>query len=111
METMQLKYGAAAKEAKCFITSAVGFDCIPADVGAALAVSAMHDKGLKPHTVDSFLIIDWGPAGACGHFATLCALPPSVPPLTPPLNPPCTPCAPQNLVFWATFHLFFLHGM
>lgn len=70
-----MKYGAAAKEAGCFITTAVGFDCIPADVGAAIACSTMLDSGLQPHTVDSFLVLDWGPAGSCGHFATLCAPP------------------------------------
>ena len=75
MEVMQVKYGAAAKETGCFITSAVGFDCIPADVGAAVACSTMVERGLQPHTVDSFLFLDWGPAGSCGHFATLCAHP------------------------------------
>ena len=72
-----MKYGAAAEQAGCFITSAVGFDCIPADVGAAVACSAMVDRGLQPHTVDSYLVLDWGPAGSCGHFATLCAPPPA----------------------------------
>ena len=75
MERMQLKYDAPAKEAGCLIASAVGFDCIPAEVGAALATQAMARKGLTPYTIDSYLLLDWGPAGACGHYATLCALP------------------------------------
>lgn len=71
MERIQLKYHAAAQEAGCLIASAVGFDCVPADVGAAQAVQAMARKGLTPHTVDSYLLMEWGPAGICGHFATL----------------------------------------
>lgn len=71
MERMQLKYDAPARQAGCLIASAIGFDCIPADVGAAQAVQAMARRGLTPHTVDSYLLMDWGPAGICGHFATL----------------------------------------
>ena len=36
-------------------------------------MQAMARKGLTPHTVDSYLLLDWGPAGACGHYATLYA--------------------------------------
>ena len=36
MERMQLKYDAHAREAGCLIVSAVGFDCIPAELGAAM---------------------------------------------------------------------------
>jgi len=33
METMQLKYNKAAKEAGIYIVSACGFDCVPSDLG------------------------------------------------------------------------------
>ena len=67
---MQLKYSKAAEAAGCFIISAAGFDCIPAELGAAKCCAALQANGLTPHRVVSRLTLDWGPAGMAGHYAT-----------------------------------------
>jgi Saccharopine dehydrogenase NADP binding domain len=70
MERMQLEYHDAARASGCFVVSAAGFDCIPAEVGAALCCDALAAQGDTPHHVDSRLTLDWGTAGMVGHFAT-----------------------------------------
>lgn len=70
MERIQLRYHETAKKRGCFVASAIGFDCIPAEVGAALCADAIARHSATPHHVESVLSLDWGPAGAKGHFAT-----------------------------------------
>jgi short subunit dehydrogenase-like uncharacterized protein len=72
MENMQLKYNDEALAKGCFITSAVGFDCVPAEIGAALCAGALAREAGTPHHIESVLTLHWGSHGAAGHYATLC---------------------------------------
>lgn len=91
MERVQLRYHATAQERGAIVVSALGFDCVAAEVGATLCATALaahaaqpaategSDGGQSagpqwaPHRVESRVTLEWGPAGFCGHFATLCA--------------------------------------
>jgi hypothetical protein len=74
MESMQLKYHDAALAKGCFAASAVGFDCVAAEIGAALCAEALARNAGTPHHIESVLTLGWGRHGAAGHFATLCGL-------------------------------------
>jgi hypothetical protein len=71
MENMQLKYNSVALAKGCFIASAVGFDCVPAEIGAALCAEALAREAGTPHHIESVLTLNWGPQGTAGHYATL----------------------------------------
>ena len=70
MEATQLRHGHEAAERGVFVVSAVGFDCVPAEVGAHCCIAALLARGATPHCVHSFLHLTYGPAGASAHFAT-----------------------------------------
>ena len=77
IEKCELDYGGedglAAKN-ECFVVSGCGFDSIPCYLGTLHNQETMREKGLIPSSVESFLTIKSGPAGAAGHYATWEAL-------------------------------------
>lgn len=56
MEAAAFKFGEAAKQKGCFITSACGFDSVVADLGTLYTQAKFSPSGL-PATVESFLSI------------------------------------------------------
>jgi short subunit dehydrogenase-like uncharacterized protein len=70
MERMVFQCGRAARDAGCFMASAIGFDCMPAEIGADAALRLMADRSLIPHSVHSYLSFDWGPNGAAANYGT-----------------------------------------
>uniref|UniRef100_A0A1D2AGE7 Saccharopine dehydrogenase NADP binding domain-containing protein n=1 Tax=Auxenochlorella protothecoides TaxID=3075 RepID=A0A1D2AGE7_AUXPR len=69
MERIELEYGEAAETAGVLITSALGFDCVPADVGTQSAASLFKPPA-RCTWVESFVSIHAGEAGLGGNFAT-----------------------------------------
>ena len=70
MERMQLKYHDAAVATGALVACSLGFDCMPAEIGAARCCDFLEARRHTPHHVDSRLTLSWGDAGICGHFAT-----------------------------------------
>ncbi|KAF4099677.1 saccharopine dehydrogenase b [Onychostoma macrolepis] len=67
LEGIQLKYHSKAQENGVYIIGSCGFDSIPADMG--ILYTQDHFKGTLT-AVESFLTINTGPEGGCGHDAT-----------------------------------------
>ncbi|XP_077591633.1 saccharopine dehydrogenase b isoform X1 [Stigmatopora nigra] len=67
LERMQFEYHTKALEKGVYIIGSCGFDSIPADLGILYTQS--HFKGTLT-AVESFLTINSGPKGSCGHDAT-----------------------------------------
>jgi short subunit dehydrogenase-like uncharacterized protein len=71
MELAELNYHERAKLAGVLIVPSCGFDSVPADVGVSFARETMRAGGATATAVESYLSIRGGPAGLCGHYATL----------------------------------------
>ncbi|TRY99802.1 hypothetical protein DNTS_014875, partial [Danionella cerebrum] len=67
LEGIQLNYHSAAQENAVFIIGSCGFDSIPADMG--IIYTQNHFKGTLT-AVESFLTVNTGPEGGCGHDTT-----------------------------------------
>ncbi|XP_042602696.1 saccharopine dehydrogenase-like oxidoreductase isoform X2 [Cyprinus carpio] len=67
LEGIQLKYHSKAQENDVYIIGSCGFDSVPADMG--ILYTQVHFKGTLT-AVESFLTINTGPEGGCGHDAT-----------------------------------------
>lgn len=70
MERMELKYGDEATKQNVLIVPCCGFDSIPADVGAMVAVDTMRQSGYLCTAVESYFTVTGGTAGFRGHYAT-----------------------------------------
>jgi short subunit dehydrogenase-like uncharacterized protein len=69
IEKVELEYNEKAKQAGCYIASAVGFDSIPGDVGAFWTVSQFHPPA-RCTVIETFISIHGGSTGFQGHFPT-----------------------------------------
>nr|XP_057920503.1 saccharopine dehydrogenase b [Doryrhamphus excisus] len=67
LESMQLQYHTKALDRGVYVIGSCGFDSIPADLG--IIYTQTHFKGTLT-AVESFLTINCGPQGTCGHDAT-----------------------------------------
>jgi len=69
IERMEFEYGPAARAAGCYVTSAVGFDSVPCDVGAHWT-STLFKPPSRCTMIDTFIFLRGGAAGVKGHFPT-----------------------------------------
>lgn len=69
IERMEFEYDAKAREAGCYVASAVGFDSVPGDVGA-LWTSSLFTPPARCTTVETFISLKGGPSGIQGHYPT-----------------------------------------
>lgn len=69
MEKIELEFHEAAVAAGVLVTSALGFDCVPVDVGTQLAASLFKSPA-RCTWVESFVSIHAGRPGLGGNFAT-----------------------------------------
>ncbi|CAG9467833.1 unnamed protein product [Pedinophyceae sp. YPF-701] len=59
-----------AKETGSVCITAAGFDSVPAELGCLFAADEFRNAGGQCSSVTSYISVDAGAAGFCGHFAT-----------------------------------------
>lgn len=69
IESVEFEYGDAAKQAGCYIASAVGFDSVPGDVGD-LWTASQFPPPARCTFIETFITIRGGPSGFHGHYPT-----------------------------------------
>ena len=69
IEKMEYEYNEKAKNAGCYIASAVGFDSVPGDVGA-FWTARQFTPPARCTAIETFISIHSGPSGFHGHFPT-----------------------------------------
>ena len=69
IESVEFEFGDAAKEAGCYIASAVGFDSVPGDVGDYWTAQQFQPPA-RCTFIETFITIRGGPSGFHGHFPT-----------------------------------------
>lgn len=69
IERVELLYNETAKQAGCYLASAVGFDSVPGDLGVAYTMSLFKPPA-RCTVVETALTIRGGPSGFKGHYPT-----------------------------------------